>query len=296
MKWITLVSAVAVAAMVAGCGGNPSGDGAIVGASQEVTGGGLTGSVPIGSILRTTGNLNLRSGPGTSHPVLQVMPLGAQVTTVQTTDPTGGFYNVSHNGTVGWASGSYLTLVQAGTGGGGGGGADDGGTDAGGGGGNPSGPRDDAVARAQTGVGFSYWWGHGAWVPGGLSQSTAGSCSGSCPSCSHSGSYGADCSGYVAKIWQIPSSNTDPSVDSHPYATYDFYNASHGWHDVDRGSVQKGDALTYNSGGAGHIFLYESGDGWGSMWTYEAKGCSYGIVHDLRTASSAYKGIGHDGW
>jgi hypothetical protein len=29
------------------------------------------------------------------------------------------------------------------------------------------------------------------------------------------------------------------------------------------------------------------------MWAYEAKGCSLGIVHDLRTASSAYQAIGH---
>jgi hypothetical protein len=77
----------------------------------------------------------------------------------------------------------------------------------------------------------------------------------------------------------------------------DFYNSSSdGWHTVSRGSLQKADALTYNSNGEGHIFIYESGDGWGSMWAYEAKGCAYGIVHDLRTASSAYKGIGHDGW
>ena len=30
-----------------------------------------------------------------------------------------------------------------------------------------------------------------------------GSCSGSCPSCSHSGKYGADCSGLIAKAWQF---------------------------------------------------------------------------------------------
>ena len=68
------------------------------------------------------------------------------------------------------------------------------------------------------------------------------------------------------------------------------------WHDVDRGALQPGDALVYNTNGEGHIFLYQSGDGWGSMYAYEAKGCSYGIVHDLRTASSAYHGIARTGY
>jgi hypothetical protein len=283
--WRTaLASTLLVVAM--GCGSG-SGEGEIVGATESSTGA-VTSTLPIGSILQTTGNLNLRSGPGTSNSILHVIPQGAQVVTVNTTSPQNGFYNVKHNGTEGWSYGAYLTVVQlggndAGTG-------DDGGTSTGG-------PRDDAVTRAGGGIGFSYWWGHGAWIDTGPTPNTAGSCSGSCPSCSHSGSYGADCSGYVAKIWQLPTDNTDTSVDSHPYSTDDFYNSSSdGWHDVSRSSVQKADALTYRSGGAGHIFLYESGDGWGSMWAYEAKGCSYGIVHDLRTASSAYKAIGHDGW
>lgn len=60
--------------------------------------------------------------------------------------------------------------------------------------------------------------------------------------------------------------------------------------------MQPADALAYNDGSAGHIFLYEKGDAWGSMWAYEAKGCLYGIVHDLRTATSAYKVIRRDGW
>jgi hypothetical protein len=59
--------------------------------------------------------------------------------------------------------------------------------------------------------------------------------------------------------------------------------------------VLRGDALVYRSGSGGHIFIYESGDGWGSMWTYEARGCSYGIVHNLRTAGSTYKAIRRSG-
>jgi hypothetical protein len=149
------------------------------------------------------------------------------------------------------------------------------------------------VQRAQSGVGFSYWWGHGRWIPGGLSSSNKGVCTGSCPNCSHTGGYGADCSGYVGKIWQVGANGSDPTVDGHPYSTSTFVGSSSSWSTVARGNALKGDALVYNQNGAGHIFLYESGDGWGSMWAYEAKGCSYGIVHDLRTASSAYKAIRH---
>jgi hypothetical protein len=65
---------------------------------------------------------------------------------------------------------------------------------------------------------------------------------------------------------------------------------------IDRSALRPADALTYNVNGSGHIFIYESGDGWGSMWAYEARGCAYGIVHDLRTAGTEYKAIARAGY
>lgn len=266
-----------------GCQGEASlqGGDALQGADELAsTGDGLNTPLNLGSILKTTANLNLRTGPATTYPVRTVLPKGAQVTTVNQTTPQGDWYNVKYNGLVGWVHGGYVVLVQEGPAP------------------TPTPPpppvssRAAAVARAQSGVGYSYWWGHGRWIPN-ASASSAGSCTGNCPSCTHGGSYGADCSGYVAKLWQIPSTNTDPTVDSHPYSTATFVGTSSLWRTVDRGAVQLGDALVYNDGTSGHVFLYESGDGWGSMWAYEAKGCAYGIVHDLRTASGAYKGIAH---
>jgi uncharacterized protein YraI len=258
----------------------------VVGADETGTvGQELSAGVPVGSTLRTTANLNLRTGPATSNTIRLVIPSGATVTTVNTATPSAGWYNVKYNGVVGWSYGSYLTLVS-------GGGTSGGGTTGGGtsGGGTTTG-RDALVARAQGAVGFSYWWGHGRWIPNGQTSSAIGSCTGSCPSCSHSGSYGADCSGYVGKIWGVPSSNADVTSDAHPYSTVSFNGSNSQWSTVSRGAIQKGDAMVYNSNGAGHIFLFESGDGWGSMWTYEARGCSYGIVHNIRTAGSAYKAI-----
>lgn len=233
----------------------------------------LSTSVAAGSTLQTTANLNLRTGPSTSYSILKVMPQGSNVIAV-TGVPKNGWYQIKYSGTTGWSSGSYLKFISA-----------------------PAvTERDKAVSRAKTGVGFSYWWGHGRWLSTGVTSSTRGACYGSCPSCSHSGSYGADCSGYVAKIWQVPSTNTTLSSDSHPYSTWNFDNEQHGWFTITRSTAKKADAMVYNSNGAGHIFLYESGDPWGSFWAYEAKGCSYGIVHNIRTASSAYKAIRRSGY
>jgi uncharacterized protein YgiM (DUF1202 family) len=239
--------------------------------------GGSSGSLPIGTKLTSTADVNLRSGPSTSNSILDLVPKGSTVTVAQEA-PSNGFYKVDYQGTIGWSSGKYY-------------GQGDGGQTP------PSNtPKiDAAMARAKAGKGFSYWWGHGRWRPEGV-NGNAGSCSGSCPSCSHSGSYGADCSGYVAKIWQVPSSNSDITSDSHPYSTADFDNDTGNWSTVSRSNLKTADAMVYRSGGAGHIFLYEKGDGWGSMYAYECKGCSYGCIAGYRTASSSYHGIRRAGY
>lgn len=242
----------------------------------------ITSSYAVGSTLRVTASgLNLRSGPGTGHSVVIVMPNDARVTLL-TGSPTSGWYNVRYASVSGWASGQYLAFVSAPSTGGSTGGSATG--------------RDGAIARAQTGVGFSYWWGHGRWRPEGPTSSTRGTCSGSCPGCSHSGSYGADCSGYIAKAWQVPGTNTNLTTDSHPYSTYNFYSEQTSWRRVTRESIARADALVYRSDGSGHIVLYESGSPWGSMWVYEARGCSAGIQHNLRSFPSTYRTIRRTGY
>jgi len=256
--------------------GDETGDGPLVGSDDSVTGSAMQG-LTVGGSLQTTANLNLRKGAGTSYAVIVVIPSGSVVKVVNATTQN-GFVNISWSGNTGWSSSQYLKAVQAPT------------TD-------PNGPPSpsNAVARAQAAVGFSYWWGGGAWLATGPTSSTAGSCSGSCPSCSHSGKYGADCSGMVAKAWQFGTVALD--VDSHPYSTASFVNDVSGkWSTVSRGSLKSGDALVYNSNGEGHVVLWESGDGWGSSTVYECRGCSYGCVHDTRTFSSAYHGIRRAGF
>jgi hypothetical protein len=287
--------AVAAAALVgcAGSAGDLATDSDLLTAVEDETAAvsqELSSGVPIGSTLATTANLNLRTGAGMGYSIRLVIPSGAHVTTVNRSTPSSGWYNIKYNGVSGWSYGSYLKLVSSPTSGGG----TSGGTSSG------SGFNDNtpggAVERAKSGVGFSYHWGHARWNPGGPTSSTRGACYGSCPSCSHSGVNGADCSGYVGKLWKVPSSNSDVTVDSHPYSTANFVHDTTLWHTVARSNAKRGDALVYNINGAGHIFLYESGDGWGSMMAYEAKGCSYGIKHNLRTASSSFHAIRRTGY
>ena len=243
--------------------------------------GGSGDAIPNGSSLVSTADVNLRTGPDTSYSIITVVPNGSTVS-VADGAPQNGFYKVTYKGDTGWSSGKYYKASS------------------GGGDNNP--PSEDvsaiegAISRAKSAVGFSYWWGHGRFLEAGPGGGKAGSCSGSCPSCSHSGSYGGDCSGMVAKAWQVPSSNDKLSVDSHPYSTVSFNSDTSQWKSVSRSNVRKADAMVYNSNGAGHIFLYSSGDGWGSMYAYECKGCSYGCVAGYRTASSAYHAIRRAGY
>ncbi len=148
--------------------------------------------------------------------------------------------------------------------------------------------REQIANLAQSAMGYSYWWGHGRWRMDGTSH---GSCSGSCPDCTHTGSYGADCSGLAGKVWQVPRAS-DVTEDYHPYSTTNFRNDTTYWTQVSRGSTMyRGDAVVYNSNGSGHIMIYDSGNAWGTPVVWECKGCSYGCVHGTHSVSSSYIGI-----
>jgi hypothetical protein len=54
----------------------------------------------------------------------------------------------------------------------------------------------------------------------------AATCTRDCPGCTHAGRSGADCSGCVTKLWQVPSSNDVLTPDEHPDSTGTFVNAS----------------------------------------------------------------------
>src|SRR5262245_18803505 len=71
-----------------------------------VEGEGVTGTLPVGTQLKATGNVNLRSGASTTASILHVVPAGSTVT-VESSTPSNGFYKIKHNGSVGWSSGKY---------------------------------------------------------------------------------------------------------------------------------------------------------------------------------------------
>jgi uncharacterized protein YgiM (DUF1202 family) len=70
------------------------------------TDGGITSGVDTGSVLTATGDVNLRSGPGTSYDILDVVLEGATVTALDSS-LTNGFYHIDYQGTDGWSSSKY---------------------------------------------------------------------------------------------------------------------------------------------------------------------------------------------
>jgi hypothetical protein len=312
-----IASLTLVAVLAAGCAAPESqdldgGDDSVRGVSAD-----LQAKLSIGVVLRTSREANLRDSPNPQARVLRVLAVGSELIVARTSQAADGFLSVAHQGVQGWVNGNAVffvsspvapaySVVE-----------------------NPEPfidmtpdpmtpgvdqdappppppqdeippppppsptPRDDAIERAQSGVGFSYWWGGARWDPRGATSANKGSCSGVCPDCTHTGMYGADCSGYVAKVWRVPEWNSDPTKNQHPYSTYTFTNHEYEWKTIPRDQLQKADALVYNQDGKGHIMLYESGDAWGQMWTYESRACSVGIVHNLRTVPDKYKAIRH---
>ena len=251
----------------------------------------------VGGTARVTADsLNLRTGAGTTNMILTAMPCGSRVNVVG--GPDMGWWNVTYAGMTGWASGKYLVAesafnaaICAKPDGGGGMAMPDAAMPPAADGGMP-GEVSDIFARAKLGVGYSYYWGHGSWRADGQQP---GACMGSCGNCTHTGAYGADCSGFVAKCWQVPSPSPI-TTDLHPYSSYNFFNDTTHWSQLPRTKIQPADALVYNANGAGHIVLFESGaDPWGNLWIYEARGCSWGVIHDLRAISTSFITIRREG-
>ena len=102
------------AIVIAGCAASPDGGG-LVGVDEDVDHeeAGVSGSIPVGTELSATGNVNLRSGASKSHTILDVVPKGDTVV-VQSSTPQNGFYRIEHDGTIGWSHGDYYQLASGG--------------------------------------------------------------------------------------------------------------------------------------------------------------------------------------
>jgi hypothetical protein len=129
-------------------------------------------------------------------------------------NPSSGRYKVEHGTgtgtpTWGWVDGPALKLHHQPTTG-------------------LSASRTNALMRARSAMGISYWWGHGKWPKAGPTvscvgancTSNAGRClpdagSTGCPNCTHQATggteYGSDCSGLVSTVWGF--FDYDPTTD-----------------------------------------------------------------------------------
>jgi hypothetical protein len=219
----------------------------------------------------------LRNGRSEVEALILTMPKNATIKVLEYND---GWYKVGYDDHVGWASADQLSVLCVPKG------------DATGCAPEPQSQTElaiaQAVARAKSGLGFSYHWGGGCWKAG----AAHGSCSGNCPDCTHSGTWGADCSGYVAKIWQVPHASAVDHCE-HPFQAADFARENRYWNILSASTAPKqGDAFASST----HTFFVKSYNSTtGKISAYEAKGCRWGIISSTRTRGS-YKLARHEGW
>jgi hypothetical protein len=121
---------------------------------------------------------------------------------------------------------------------------------------------------------------------------------GNCPSCTHSGKYGADCSGLVAKVWQYGALPLE--TNSHPFSTTDFVvEKANYWTTIaDHKNAKLADDAVYRKGGAGHIVMYEKGDAWGSPFVFECAACKKAACtapKNLRQSTRSFAAISSEG-
>ena len=104
MKRATLMYSILVAAV--GCGGthDTTGDDTATDSAPDAA-----PALRHARVVNTLGQgLSLRDGPGKDHAVLLVMPEGAIVDVLA--GPVDGWYQVTYEGTTGWAFGDYLAI------------------------------------------------------------------------------------------------------------------------------------------------------------------------------------------
>jgi hypothetical protein len=149
--------------------------------------------------------------------------------------------------------------------------------------------REQIIELARPAVGHGYHWGHGNWTTDGTN---IGTCTKTlptgCPDCTYSGNVGTDCSGYVAKAWQVPDP-TPVELDTHPYGTGAFYDSTPHWTNLprDNSDVQRGDAFVKR----GHIVLVDQRSSATKYVIYHASGCANGVRHESWTYDAAFKPI-----
>jgi hypothetical protein len=188
--------------------------------------------------------------------------------------------------------------------------------------------REQILDIAKTGVDYGYKWGFAHWNSDGSGKdvhacSTAqctncccvklanngSSCSSGMPAtvdgCKNyypAGGPGADCSGYVAKCWQIPDASS-VETNRHPYTTKSFFQSNTHWTEIEFSDLKAGDAMvkwavttnesTGEQSSGGHIVLFNAAIDPAKYQydVYEAAGCKQGIRHGATTLNDKWKAI-----
>jgi Carboxypeptidase regulatory-like domain len=144
----------------------------------------------------------------------------------------------------------------------------------------------EIITMARPAVGHGYHWGFGNWTEDGTNIGT-------CTSSGYTGSFGADCSGFVAKVWQVPTPSP-VEINSHPYSTDAFFNSEIDWVKLpkDFSDVQRGDAVVYREGSGddahGHIMIIDQHVDGKTFWVYHASACKRGIRHETSKLDAKY--------
>ncbi len=235
------------------------------GGAADVAGGAVTanlsGTQVFGTVVEMTADATLYAAADYHSTVKRSLAKGTRGRIVRTTS-SNGYYNIRVGSKVGWAAGAYMKAVSV-----------------------PNTSDEHATARAYSAVGFSYYWGGEQWNP---TTESWGSCTGSCPDCDHSGSWGADCSGLITKAWKVGSSCSalTDSCSSRPTAAgFRVTDPNGKWKNISRDSIAEGDVMASTT----HVVYYLSGDAWNTPTVIECKGCADGCVKNARSFSSTYR-------
>lgn len=147
--------------------------------------------------------------------------------------------------------------------------------------------RDTIVCRGLAGVGFVYDFGGECWCADGCEPALTACPPGKCVDNYKTGKYGADCSGFVSKAWQVPDPHPVEKCNVERYGAKHFAVSSTYWKTVAMNSLLPGDAASKIS----HVVLIAGDkDSKGNYDIVHASSCNVGIVHKRFALSSEYVG------
>lgn len=99
-----------LATALAGCGPELDESSPVPSSELETNAAAVISGAVRGSTVQAVEGVNLRSSPSTTAGVLLTVPAGKTATVVNAT-PSGGFYQVDYQGTVGWTHGDYWNVI-----------------------------------------------------------------------------------------------------------------------------------------------------------------------------------------